>query len=462
MINLVVSINDNNLKISYLKENTFVSASEEIPEDIANDYKILDAARFGEILKNTINGIFGGNHKKAKLNFVVEPDSLIFKFITLSKSSNGIEHELTAEIEKKIPEASAEDMYFSTVKIAPFVYQFVGAPKAFIESYLEVATASGFELGTLMPWPLLLPKYIGTGVSAIYVCKTGKSPVVLLSELGGVFFVGSYEENKSPEELAKLVQGLSVYKRVKPIEKVYTFGYDELKMDLNMAADRVQIPHLDEENTKGFEHNLLAHYMLDLVPDVMTTQTNLLNMLPLPVKNEKAALVPVGAALSAILVAGLLFGGFRYFSARNASLSTPNDESNMEVLSGTTVVGESLPQDNQQPMDDAKAQDSEAETNLDLPKDVIVISVENGSGYNGIAAKTRDFLEGEGYRVLSIDTADVQQTATTLKFKQSVSQYQALLQEDLKEFYPDIEVSADLPEDSEYDLLITVGSSVTL
>lgn len=94
--------------------------------------------------------------------------------------------------------------------------------------------------------------------------------------------------------------------------------------------------------------------------------------------------------------------------------------------------------------------------NLDRNK--ISISVENGSGIEGTAAKASDFLKGKGYNVVS--TANAQSynyKGTTIKVKGSTNAYLNLLKKDLSEKYTISNTSSDLSQDFTADALIIIG-----
>jgi hypothetical protein len=95
-----------------------------------------------------------------------------------------------------------------------------------------------------------------------------------------------------------------------------------------------------------------------------------------------------------------------------------------------------------------------------VQKGNLKIRIENGAGINGLAARTKEFLQELGYTILTIDTADERTEPTILQFKKdALNTYKDLIVEDIKEKFPNIEVKDDLPEDSDYDLLMILGTS---
>jgi hypothetical protein len=448
MQDLIISLNGNVLKVTTLKDGNFRFVVKDVPHTAVKDSKILDVEAFSKVLDDACTEITSGSKIKPRLNFVLEPDEVTFRFITISKNSEDLEAKILAEIQSKLEDERLNDMYFSYIKIAPFVYQFVGIQKDLLDKYLEISTSLNFDLHSVLPWTMLLPKYVGTSNSSIFVCGIGKTPVVVLSELGGVFFVGTYDESQDPAKLYKLVQELSVYKRSKPIDKVYTFNYPHLTDAEGFSVHKVEIPNSAGENTAGFEVNLLANYMLDLAPDTVTSQSNLLNLLPLPVvEHKQMSLATVAAPLSAIVLVGALFGGYS-FMQRNKTTPQPTGQ----VLSETKV------QETTQSTSSANNNAPQAE----LKRSDLVIRVENGSGATGIAAKTKDVLEGLGYKVISIDTANENRESTLYKFKTSKLAFKDLVTADLKDKFPSTAVEEGIDTSMEYDLLIIVGTSEKL
>ncbi len=453
MQDLIFSLNGNVLKATTLSNGIFKSTSKDLLNDVVTDSVILNSDAFANVVNLVINEIAPDVKKsKIRLNFVVEPEDMEFKFVTVDKSTVNIEERIVSEIKDKLDGKNLDDLFFSYVKIAPFVYQFLGIKKAHLETYLEISDKIGVELHSVLPWVMLLPKYVGSNDSSIFVCSIGMNPVVVLSELGGVFFVGSYDPEETPEKLNSLVTNLSVYKRTKPINKVYTFNYPHLKDVEGLTIHQVEIPGSGTEQTKGFDTNLLVNYMLDLAPDTLTSQVNLLNMLPLPVVEKKTlAVAKVAMPLMGLLVAGLVFGGFLFYGKHKTA---PVGDTSTQVLGeGKEVV---------QPTTAPAVQITPQEPAKELDRKDLVVRIENGSGTNGVAGATKEKLEALGYKVLEIDTSDESKEATQFKFKELKSSYKDMILKDTSAYFPKTEVATGVTTDTEYDLLIIIGTSQTL
>jgi len=88
----------------------------------------------------------------------------------------------------------------------------------------------------------------------------------------------------------------------------------------------------------------------------------------------------------------------------------------------------------------------------------ISITVENGSGIEGAAGKTADFLKSKGYNVTGTQNADkYDYKGVTVKVKSSESVYLSILKKDLSEKYTVSNTSSDLPPDSPIDAIIIIG-----
>ena len=82
--------------------------------------------------------------------------------------------------------------------------------------------------------------------------------------------------------------------------------------------------------------------------------------------------------------------------------------------------------------------------------------------FQGLPVKLQTFLEGLGYKIFDIGNADESgRTTTLIKTKSDKAKYQAILAADLKDKFT-TEVTSDLAEDSEYDVLIIVGTDAKL
>jgi hypothetical protein len=311
---------------------------------------------------------------------------------------------------------------------------------------------------------MLLPKYLDVNEPSIFVSKINDEQVVALSELNGIFYSGIFEEERSSEELNKLVKQLSIYKRNQPISKIYTLNYDEFKIENGFEVFKIDVPNQELENAKGYELNLLLNYLIDLDQDLGITQTNLINLFPLPVESKsKVPAVYIGAAAVAVSIVLVLAGVF-FFMSNNGigdnNLSQATDQDN-SVLSDNSNGHSDQPVVQDQENNSEDNQNFESDP-LELKREEIKIRVENGANINGAAGSTQEFLVGLGYDVVEIDTADAPIPDTIFRFKPGKTTFLDAVVEDTNEKIPSQVVEETLDEREEYDLLIILGSNITL
>lgn len=447
MQDLLVSLNKNVVRISTVDKNTVLRTTlVDVPKETADDTRVLDSVAFSQILHGLLPQISALSKNKLSLNFVVEPQDVILRFITLTKKEGDLDEQMIAELKEKAKDIPLDDLYFSYRKIAPFVYQFVGMKKEILEKYLEVSNHLGIGLKSVIPWVLALPKYKKVNEPAIFISKVGDRQVVALSELGGVFFAEVYEKEQTEIELQNLIKELSFYKRSSPISHVFIMNCAYLTLE-NYEIKKIEFPQFKDgtEVSPGYEQNVIVNFLLDTDADLTNSQINALNMLPVPVVETKSvSLVAVGSVFALLILVGGLFGGYLLLRERNKPGQSQLAQKNNE---GTQVLSESSQNTDQ---------------SSQLKKEDLKIRVENGAGVSGLAERTQDFLKGFGYKVLSIDTASTNTAPTILQFKKANLNYSELIIKDIKDKFPNVVVKDDLSADKEYNLLIVVGTSSKL
>jgi hypothetical protein len=441
MQNLIVSLSDNILKVSVATLESFKSVSAELGEKVVSGSEILDPRTFSEILANLVkDASSGAKDTKYGLHYLLEPKDVVLKFVTVRKSSSSQEENVLNEIKTKLPEINLDDLFFSYQKIAPFVYQFIGVEKKRLEKILEISDILGIEVKSVVPWVMLLPKYVGKNDPSIFISKNTKSQLVALSELGGIYFCEVFNKEKSSKEVEKYVSELSVYKRAEPINKIYILNGDTFSLDPSYNITPLIPAEEVPEEMKGYEIHCLAFKVLSEDPTLVNTQLNLLNLLPLPaVETKSKSLVYVGAS---VLVLTLLVGGF--FVLKNKSSGSSQRANNSAVLSETE--------------ESTVASPPPAEVKPVLNKADIKIRIENAAGIPGLAAKTQTFLQGKGWVVSEIDTAEESgRTATLVRIKDSKKAFLDLLTADMKDSYQ-VTTETTLDETFGYDVLVLLGA----
>ncbi|HPD74239.1 MAG TPA: LytR C-terminal domain-containing protein [Patescibacteria group bacterium] len=467
MQDLVVSINKNILKISTIdKEAQLKTAMLNVPKELVDDTRIIDPKGFSNLLEKSISQVSVLSKNKLGLNFVMEPQDIFLRYVTVSKNGQETGEQIISEIKAKDPDIKLDTLYFSYKKMAPFVYQFVGIRKEVMDNYLETSNALNIGLKSIIPWVLAFPKYENVNDPAIFVSKVDNDQVIALSELNGIFFAGTYKKEKTSEELTSLVKELSFYKRSSPIKCIFTFNCDSFTMP-NYEIKKIESPKFNGNFNlpEGFEINNIVNFLLDSDPTILGGQINVLNMLPLPVVERKgSALLVTGSVIGALLLlVGAYFGitSLGNKKAGNEQLAQNNTSQETQVLSETT--SQEQPVQEEQSQQGTENENPEKDPNVEVKRGNLKIRVENGAGVGGLAARTKEYLEGLGYTVLTIDTADSKVQPTVLQFKSTVQkEFENLVKEDIKTKFPEIEVKDNISEDSDYDLLITVGTSSEL
>ncbi len=452
MQDLIVSLSENILKVSTIENKEFKGVSADVTKEVVNDYKILNVVEFSTILKDLITTVTAKNPRSLSLNILIQPNDVVLKFVPVNKNGGDVEDQIINEINTKEKELPLEEMYFSYQKIAPFVYQFIGVKKDIIDAYIEVSNTVGIGLKSIIPWVMLLPKFTDRNEPSIYLTRTSGKQIVALSEFNGIFFSGIYEDEKSTQELQSLVQELSIYKRKDPITKVYIYDYENFSLNRDYEVLDLEIPNSDLEEAKGYEMHLLQGHMIGKDQDILVSQTNLINLLPVPViqKETNKALVYAGA-LSLVLVVGGLIGGAMLLNKNREPKVLENTAQNTEVLSENNHKDDSQP-----------AETQPEEVKADLNREDLTIRIENGAGIPGVAGRAQLVLEEFGYQVVGIgNAAEGGKGSTLIKIKADKAAYLGLLKEDMKDDFT-VVTEEDLDTSSDYDALIVIGTDAKI
>ncbi len=446
MPNIVISLNENQLKITTTtKKGEFKTASFLLPKEVAKDSTILDSNLFAQATADLITQMFGKQPKNLQLTFLAAPQDVFFKFITVNKRDGDIGTQVLADAKETLPGVDFDSLYFSYEKMAPFVFQFIALKKTLVEKFIEVSNILGADLHAILPWPVCLPKFLNTTEPCIFISHEANKQVVLLSELNSIYFSEVYKTEVSITELEKLVHQLSIYKKSTPVNKIYTLDAEEFSIDPTYSLVNIKFPNLNPAEYRCFETHALVTEVLRTNPEILTSESNVLNMLPLPVVEKKStALVYVGSAVMLLLVMGGVFS-FVMYKSKNSPTNLSTDGANTPVVLSDTSTKETTPT-------------SPEPIKKVLNKNDIKIRVENGSGIPGVAAKTQTVLQDLTYVVPEIGNSDGDNRKNTLiKIKKSKVDYKDLLIADLKTTY-DLVVEDGLDESLTYDVLITVGA----
>lgn len=446
MTDLLVLLSSNILKVTYFKKDGFGGFSSELPDSIVKGSEILNVEKFSESFKSLLTESLPSGLRGSSISFMVNPDQVFLYFIPVGKNGQPVEDQIVAGAKEKLPAGvNMEDLYFSFQKIAPFIYQFVAISKVELEKYLTVSNNLNLPLKSVVPWVLLLPKLVNDNKPSIFISKDPNgNQTVALSELGGIYFAQTYEEEKNQKDLVQLVQQLSLYNRAAPIDRIYTINYDAFALGNVYQVLPLEVSEESDE-TKGYEAHLLYNKIMLENPSFLSCQINLLTLFPVPVVQKTGIQVGQTVAIVGPMVLLLLVGGFFFFRYSKDSLPETPD-----VLSETS---ESIT------VEEVEVPKESVVEEVVLEKGDLKIRVENGTNIVGLASKTRDYLQELGYEVLSVgDSERGNLVITTLNFKESKKEFEDLLSKDLEEEYT-LKVEYELDEETEYDVLISVGVS---
>jgi len=447
MRELLVSINSNNLKISYCGPEGCGGISSEISSKIVKGSQILDKERLTQDLISLSNEILPPGKKPEGLNFLIGPEDFHAFFVTVNKNDGDLDEQIISSVKSKL-ELPLEDLYFSYTKIAPFIYQFIGVSQNYLDDLLDICNLWGVPVKSIVPWVSLLPKTLLDTDPAIFVANVEDKYVVSLSELNGVYFAHSYDEPKDSKELEELVKTLSVYNRKKPISRIFT-----LNSALNLENGYEVLPVLDSGETyltEGFEVHELFLHVLQENRDVLGSKINLLNLLPLPEPTQKPAiLVPVTVS---IFLVGLLVGGYFLF------FNNPEDSQQTVAGVSSEVSGDTV----ESTSSEVSAITSEETAVTELDKSKLVIRIENAAGITGAAGRTQDLLKEIGYSVDSVDTAENMRETTQVLIREDFKGYKDTLLLDLGDAFPEVLTDVLEEVEADYNVLILIGKNAEI
>ena len=144
---------------------------------------------------------------------------------------------------------------------------------------------------------------------------------------------------------------------------------------------------------------------------------------------------------TALLVGALVGGLITYFSgisALSVSKASPSP------------VASSVPDTESTPAPEPKS---------DVDRSEVKLQVLNGSGVSGLAGKAKTYLEGLGYKDVTVGNASVSNlTETTIAVKKDKESLLDTVTSDLSKNYKVAADSETLPASSKYDFVITLGS----
>lgn len=158
-----------------------------------------------------------------------------------------------------------------------------------------------------------------------------------------------------------------------------------------------------------------------------------------------------------------LFGVSRYLSSQSkktASIQSPTQAPTEAPTSTTITTPTPTPKSAKVTTTPSptQAQSSSIDKTTGLDRAKVDISIQNGSGVAGVAAKASSLLKNLGYNVISSGNADnFDYENVTVQVKTATSKYIPLLKKDLSATYTVASATSDLPASSSADVLIIIG-----
>ena len=132
----------------------------------------------------------------------------------------------------------------------------------------------------------------------------------------------------------------------------------------------------------------------------------------------------------------------------SSSISIPTDTPTPESTDTPTPTNTPTPKPTGNPVDE--------QTGLD--RSTLSVTVENGSGKEGVAGTAADTLKNLGYDVAATQNADnFDYTNVTIQVKSSKSDFLDLLKKDLGFDYTIDSATSDLPDSFSSDALVIIG-----
>lgn len=446
MENIFISFDCNTLKLTHVDKNVSTNAKVELSKDVIDGPAIVNA----DLLANEITKLLGGLKVRIKnpvLHFLTSPEFVYSFFMTFGKDVEDIGVSVLEEARKKLIDVNLDDIYFSYIKIAPFVYQFVGVKKDLLEAFIQVSNTAKIPVQSVVPSLFLFPKILPDNDPSIFVMRSNTKEIIALSEFNAIYYAGLYEDEKTTDaDLEKLVSELSVYKRVQPIKRVFTLDYNNFNPGSEFKVSPLPVPINGLTDDDNYKLHILFNYIIGKDSSLLLTSSNLLNLLPVPAVSRTPRPVVYAGALAIMLVlAGGLFFSLNSGKSNNSQIA--EGPKTTAVLGNTTEPKETTPS---KPVEEKPAPV--------LNKKDLKVRVENGASIAGIASKTQNKLEELGYVVTGIGNAEEDRENTLVKFKTSKINYKELITTDLKADY-ELVIEEGLPETEEYDVLVVLGKN---
>jgi len=433
-----IHLNSSTLKIALYNGTRPVKLVTEglLPTALSHS-RVVDSHEFAKEFSRVLAQDLGSTLPKLPMYFLLEPEVTELFLLTTNKNDGDGNDYFTQQIKDRLVDESIDNLYFAYFKIAPFVYQFVGVKKEIFQALTDASNQIGLEIGGILPFGLVLSK-TNNDISSMFVFPHNDSSTVVFSELTGISFAEKLDKKIALNELIELFWKLSVYNNKGGELNIYSFSNNE-----HIFGSHKVLTLGNGELEKDYEEIGTTKRILEENASILDSQTNLLNLMPVPQAERKKPLpaVAVASMLLILLVGGLILQltmGFNNILGKKA-----HDQENQTVLAEQNQVP-AEPQIPTQPQKEVKRTD-------------LKIRVENGNGVAGSAGKLKLYLEGFGYNVVTVGNSDRTDYAkTVVKLPKDLVDYKDLLTNDLKTNYS-VEISSVDTKPADYDILVIAG-----
>lgn len=439
-----IHLNASTLKIALYNgaQPTKLVTEDLLPTALSHS-RIVDAHEFAKEFSRILGQDLGKTLPKLPMYFLLEPELTELFLLTTNKTDENSDEQFLHQIKDRLVDENPDDLYFGYFKIAPFIYQFVGIKKDLLQTFLDAANEIGLEMGGILPFGLILPK-TNNDISSMFILPHEDANTVVFSELTGTSFAEKLDKKIVLNELIELYWKLSVYNTKAGGLNIYSFSPNE-----HIFSSQKALPLGNGDLEKGYEEIGLTKKTLEENATMLNSQTNLLNLLPVPQIADRKPFpaVVIASIVSVLLVGGLILQltvGFNTLFPKNFfGTKTP-----VQVQENQTVLSEQKV---------APAEIKPVEKQKEIKRTDLKIRVENGNGVSGSAGKLKSYLEGFGYTVVTVGNSDRTDYAkTTIKLPKDLADYKDLLTNDLKTNYSVEIVNVDT-KFSDYDVLIIAG-----
>ena len=435
-----INLNGSTLKIAlYNGTQPTKLVTEDLLPAASSHSRIVDAHEFAKEFSRILAQDLGNTLPKLPMYFLLEPELTELFLLTTNKGDENTYEQFLHQIKDCLVDENPDNLYFGYFKLAPFIYQFVGIKKDLLQTFLDAGNEIGLEIGGILPFGLILPK-TNTDISSLFVLPHGDSNTVVFSELTGTSFAEKLDKKIGLNELIELYWKLSVYNTKAGELNIYSFFPNE-----HIFSSHKVLPLGNGDLEKGYEEIGLTKRTLEENPTMLDSQTNLLNLLPVPqaIGGKSFPAVAVASIASVLLVGGLILQLTVGFTNILGNKAPTQVRENQTVLSEQKVAPAEIKPD-EKPQKEFKRTD-------------LKIRVENGNGVAGSAGKLKTYLEGFGYTVVSVGNSDRTDYAKTMiKLPRDLVDYKDLLTNDLKTNYSVEIVNVDA-KFTDFDLLIIAG-----